>query len=177
MAALRTHTGTSALCLELLVLTAVRSGEALQARWVEFDRAHGLWTVPASRTKTGKEHRVPLSVSAVSVVEKAAALRQGEYVFPGVQSGKPMSDMALTMLVRGMRPGITVHGFRSTFRDWVAEKTAYANELAEMALGHAVGDGVEAAYRRGDMFERRRQLMEDWAAWCCPARGEGHLPS
>lgn len=166
---LREHTGISALCLELVVLTAVRSGEALRAEWVEFDRAARVWTVPASRTKTGREHRVPLSGAAVALLDRAAQLREGDFVFPGVQSGRPMSDMALTMLLRGMRPGITVHGFRSTFRDWVAEKTSYANELAEMALGHAVGDAVEAAYRRGDMFERRRQLMADWASWCTPA--------
>lgn len=166
MAELRTHAGMSPLCLQLVVLTAVRSGEALAARWDEFDRSSETWSIPARRTKTGKEHRIPLSVAAVTVVEQAAALRQNEFVFPGVQSEKPMSDMALTMLVRGMRPGITVHGFRSTFRDWVAEKTSYANELAEMALGHAIGDAVEAAYRRGDMFERRRQLMDDWAIWC-----------
>lgn len=168
MSELRAHTGVSPLCLQLLVLTAVRSGEALGARWEEFDRPSETWNIPASRTKTGKVHRVPLSAVAVTVVEKAAAMRQNEYVFPGVQSGKPMSDMALMMLVRGMRSGITVHGFRSTFRDWVAEKTSYANELAEMALGHAIGDAVEAAYRRGDMFERRRQLMDDWANWCMP---------
>jgi integrase len=166
---LQTHTGMSALCLQLLILTAVRSGEGLKATWSEFDRPSGTWTIPAVRTKTGKEHRVPLSAAAVSLIEKAAALRQNEFVFPGVQSGKPMSDMALTMLVRGMQPGITVHGFRSTFRDWAAEKTSYANELAEMALGHAIGYAVEAAYRRGDMFERRRQMMEDWARWCVPA--------
>lgn len=165
---LQTHTGMSALCLQLVILTAVRSGEGLKATWSEFDRPSETWTIPAARTKTGKEHRVPLSAAAVSLIEKAAALRQSEFVFPGVQSGKPMSDMALTMLVRGMQPGITVHGFRSTFRDWAAEKTSYANELAEMALGHAIGDAVEAAYRRGDMFERRRQLMEDWARWCAP---------
>lgn len=169
MSELRTHSGMSALCLQLVVLTAVRSGEALKARWTEFDRTSGLWNIPASRTKTGKEHRVPLSADALTVLENAAAMRQNEYVFPGVKSGKPMSDMALTMLVRGMRSGITVHGFRSTFRDWVAEKTSYANELAEMALGHAIGGAVEAAYRRGDMFERRRQLMNDWAQWCIPS--------
>jgi integrase len=168
MGKLRERTGMSALCLELLVLTAVRSGEALKAEWVEFDREARLWTVPASRTKTGREHRVPLSTAAIALLERAAEMRAGDYVFPGVQSGRPMSDMALTMLLRDLRPGITVHGFRSTFRDWAAEKTSYANELAEMALGHAVGDAVEAAYRRGDMFERRRQLMEDWAT-CCDA--------
>ena len=158
----------SALCLQLVVLTSVRSGEALKATWDEFDRASEMWIIPASRTKTGKEHRIPLSPIALRVLERAAAMRQNEFVFPGVQSGKPMSDMALTMLLRGMCPGITVHGFRSTFRDWVAEKTTHANELAEMALGHSIGSAVEAAYRRGDMFERRRQLMNDWADWLLP---------
>jgi integrase len=109
---------------------------------------------------------VPLSDQAVAVIERAAKLRENEFVFPGVQSGRPMSDMALTMLLRGMRPGVTVHGFRGTFRDWAAEQTTYPNELAEMALGHAVSDAVEAAYRRGDMFDRRRALMADWAAFC-----------
>jgi integrase len=166
MSELRAHKGMGALCLQLVVLTGVRSGEALKACWTEFDRPSETWIIPASRTKTEREHRVPLSSAAVTLIEQAAILRQNEYVFPGVRSGAPMSDMALTMLLRGMRPGITVHGFRSTFRDWVAEKTNYANELAELALGHAIGDAVEAAYRRGDMFERRRQLMEDWARWC-----------
>jgi integrase len=166
MAKLRAHSGMSALCLELVMLTAVRSGEGLRAEWVEFDRARLLWIVPGSRTKTGREHRVPLSDGAVAVIERAAQVRENEFVFPGVQSGRPMSDMALTMLLRGLHPGITVHGFRSTFRDWAAEQTTYPNELAEMALGHAVSDAVEAAYRRGDMFDRRRALMADWAAFC-----------
>lgn len=165
MARLMRHTGVSGLCLQWVILTACRSGEGLGARWDEIDTENAIWVVPAARTKTAREHRVPVSAAALAVLEKAKALRQSEFVFPGVRLGKPMSDMALTMLLRGMQTGLTVHGFRSCFRDWCAEKTRHANEVCEMALGHAVGDKVEAAYRRGDLFERRRALMDDWAEY------------
>lgn len=161
----------SPLCLQLLILTASRSGEALGAQWSEIDASTKVWTIPASRTKMAREHRVSLSEPAIDVLKRAAELRQNEFVFPGAQSGRPMSDMALSMLLRGMRPGVTVHGFRSTFRDWCAETTTHADSVAEMALGHAVGDKVEAAYRRGDMLERRRALMADWGAFVTSAAG------
>lgn len=168
MGKLRTHEGVSVLCLEFVILTACRSGEALKAKWSEIDEEKGVWVIPASRMKARKEHRIPLSDAALAVLEDAKKLCQGEHIFPGVRSGKPMSDMSLTMLLRRLRPGVTVHGFRSAFRDWAAEVTHYPGEMAEMALAHVVGNKVEAAYRRGDMFEKRRQMMADWAAWCEP---------
>jgi integrase len=172
MSALDEHTGASALCLRWAVLTACRSGEALGARWAEIDADRGLWTVPGTRTKNRREHRVPLSLDAMAVLAEADAVRQNEFVFPGVRSGQPMSDMALTMLLRDVWPGVTVHGFRSTFRDWAAETTSYPSDMCELALGHTVGSSVERAYRRQDMFERRRALMDDWATWCLPAQTE-----
>lgn len=168
---LRTHKGTGALALEFLILTAARTSEVLNMPWSEVDLVNRVWTVPGSRMKAAKEHRVPLSDAAIAVLGRAAALRQNEWVFPGVRTLRPMSDMALTMLLRDIRPGVTAHGFRSTFRDWAAEVSSHPHEAAEMALAHAVGDKVEAAYRRGDMFERRRHLMEDWAQWCATGPG------
>jgi len=139
-----------------------------------------VWTKPAERMKAEREHRAPLSVPALAVLAKMKELRQGDdFVFPGASGNKPMSNMALEMAVRRMNKdsdppvwrdargeSITPHGFRSSFKDWAAETTTYANEVSEMALAHAVGDRVEAAYRRGDMFEKRRQLMVDWADYC-----------
>lgn len=188
MGELRQREGVSVLCLEFVILTACRSGEALNAKWSEIDEEKGVWTVPADRMKASKEHRVPLSDAALAVLEDAKKVRQGEYIFPGVRSGKPMTDMALTALVKRMdddqvkngavrwldvKSGrrIVTHGFRSSMRDWAAEATHYPGEMAEMALAHAVGNKVEAAYRRGDMFEKRRQMMADWAAWCEPKPG------
>ena len=171
MSTLRQHEGVSVLCLEFVILTACRSGEALKAKWSEIDEEKGVWIIPGDRMKAGREHRVPLSDAALAVLEAAKKVRQGEYIFPGVRSGKPMSDMSLSMLLRRIQPGITVHGFRSSFRDWAAEATHYPGEMAEMALAHTVGNKVEAAYRRGDMFEKRRQMMTDWAAWCEPKPG------
>lgn len=170
MAKLREVVGVSPLCLEFVILTACRSGEALGAKWSEVDEEKGVWTIPARRMKGRSEHRVPLSTAALAVIEKARKLRQNEYLFPGVRSGKPMSDMSLLMLLRRLHPGVTVHGFRSSFRDWAAEVTHYPGDLAEMALAHTVSNKVEAAYRRGDMFEKRRQMMDDWAAWCEPKK-------
>lgn len=168
MPELRAVDGASALALEFLILTAARSGEVLKATWHEIDEQAGTWTIPGARMKAGKAHRVPLSDAAVAVLERAKATRQNEYIFPSVRKGGPMSDMSLTMLLRRLHPGITAHGFRSSFRDWAAEQTLYPGEMAEMALAHVVGNKVEAAYRRGDMFERRRQMMQDWANWCEP---------
>ena len=170
MEKLRAVPGVSALCLEFVILTASRSGEALNARWCEIDEENSIWIVPKERMKMKKEHRVPLTQAALNVIQKAKELRieDNEYVFPGVRSGRAMTDMALTMLLRRLHPGITTHGFRSSFRDWAAEVTEYPGEMAEMALAHAVGNKVEAAYRRGNMFEKRKQMMLDWSAWCEP---------
>jgi integrase len=164
MADLRSREGISACALELLILTAARSGEVIGARWGEFDFKAKSWTIPRDRMKGGREHRVPLSDRVLDIL--SALPREGGYVFPGARKGVPLSNMAMLELMRGMRPGYVPHGFRSTFRDWAAERTNYPNHVAEMALAHAVGDAVEAAYRRGDLFEKRRQLMVEWAKYC-----------
>jgi integrase len=159
--------GLGARALEFAILTAARSGEALGAIWAEIDLDAALWTIPASRMKAARAHRVPLSKPAVALLRKLATIKEGEYVFAGQRAGKPLSNMAPTMTMRRLKRGdMTPHGFRSTFRDWAAETTAYPSEVVEMALAHAVGDKVEAAYRRGDLFEKRCGLMEDWAAYC-----------
>ncbi|MBM2295113.1 site-specific integrase, partial [Sulfitobacter pseudonitzschiae] len=148
------------------ILTATRTSEVLKAEWSEFDLKEGLWTISAERMKMDREHRIPLPQRAIDIVEEMQALGlQGNYVFPGTKLDSPMSNMAFTMTLRRMEVPYTAHGFRSSFRDWVAETTDYSNEMAEMALAHAVGNKVEAAYRRGDMLDRRRAMMEDWATF------------
>jgi integrase len=167
MAELRELDSFPARCLELAILTSARTKEARGARWEEFDLAERIWTVPAERMKGGREHRVPLSGRALAIVEEMEAVRSGPFVFPGQRSGTPINEFALLQLLRRTFPGeLTVHGFRSTFRDWAAERTAFPAEVAEMALAHAVGSKVEAAYRRGDLFEKRRSLAEAWARFC-----------
>jgi len=167
MAALRRQAGTAARALEFAILTAARTGEVIGARWSEIDVAEKLWIVPAERMKAGKEHRVPLSDAALAIVAELAEHRQGDFVFPGGAPGRPLSNMAMLTLLRRMQRGdLTVHGFRSTFRDWAAERTSFPAEVAEMALAHTVADAVERAYRRGDLFQKRRQLMEAWAKFC-----------
>jgi integrase len=177
MADLRGRGGISARALEFTILTAARTGEAIGARWSEFDLSAKLWTVPAERMKAGKEHRAPLSDRAVEIL--SIFPRDGDFVFAGRKSDRPISNMAMLELVRGIRGmGATVHGFRSSFRDWAAEQTSYPTEMAEMALAHTVGDKVETAYRRGDMLEKRRRLMADWAAYCerAPAERDNVVP-
>jgi integrase len=164
MAQLRGQAGVAAQCLELTILTAARTGEAIGARWSEIDLDARTWKVPAERTKGGKEHTVPLSDRALEVL--AAVPRSGDYVFENGRAGHPISNMAMTMLLRRMGRDVTVHGFRSTFRDWAAEQTHYQNHVVEMALAHTIGDKVEAAYRRGDLLARRRELLNDWARYC-----------
>jgi integrase len=178
VAALRGQAGMARHALEFAVYTAARSGEALGARWGEIDLAAALWTVPPDRMKGAREHRVPLSGAALEVLAQMAPLRpaQGDaYVFPGAQAGKPLSNMAMSMVLRRMGRGdLTVHGFRSAFRDWVGEATTAPREVAEAALAHALGDKTEAAYARGDLFEKRRELMAAWAAFCTqPAAATG----
>ena len=159
--------GMGAKALEFAILTAARTGEVLGATWQELDVEARLWTIPAARMKAGREHRVALSGAAVVLLRKLATIRQGDYVFPGQQDGKPLSNMALLMCLRRMdRDDLTAHGFRSTFRDWCAEQTNFPSEVAEMALAHTVAGKVEAAYRRGDMLEKRRELAEAWARYC-----------
>ena len=176
MATLRRQEGASALGLELQILTATRTGEVIGARWEEIDLDEKTWTVPGDRTKTHKEHRVPLSPAAVGVLESMKEQRQSEFVFPGRREGRHLSNMAFLQLLKRMeRPDLTAHGFRSSFRDWAAERTNFPGEVVEMALAHVVAGKVEAAYRRGDLFEKRRKLMEGWAEYCGvkPAAAEG----
>jgi integrase len=178
MAALRQQAGVSALALELTILTAARSGEVLEARWAEIDLEAKVWTIPPERMKAGKAHRVSLSEAAVTVVRKLAAARVGEFVCPGGRKGKSLSNMAMLKLLERMdRADLTVHGFRSTFRDWAAERTNVPRDVAEMALAHTIGDKVEAAYRRGDLFAKRRRLMEAWARYCANATPDGTIGS
>jgi integrase len=174
MAELRQQSNIIAPALEFLILTATRMGETRGARWAEIDWDERLWTIPSGRTKGHREHRVPLSEAAMAVLERQRTRAQGDFVFPGLKPGTPLSGSAMGWLMaeRMNRRDITVHGFRSAFRDWAAEQTAFPREVAEMALGHAVGNQVEAAYRRGDLREKRRKLMEAWAAYCAaPVKG------
>jgi integrase len=164
MSKLRAQAGTSARALEFAILTAARSGEVRGATWSEFDEGTATWTIPASRMKAGKEHRVPLSDAALATFRTQKERALNEWVFPG-QTGRSLSDMSLTAVLRRMEVDAVPHGFRSTFRDWCAECSHHASEVAEMALAHSVGDKVELAYRRGDLFGKRQALMEDWAAY------------
>lgn len=163
--ALRKTSGMGALALEFAILTAARSGEVRGATLDEIDRSAKMWIIPASRMKAGKEHRVPLSEAALSVIDRAAALPQvagAGLLFPAPRGGQ-LSDMTLTAAMRRMEVDAVPHGFRSTFRDWAAERTNYPREVAEAALAHVIADKVEAAYRRGDLFDKRRRMMDEWA--------------
>ena len=161
---LRASRGLGARALEFAILTAGRTGEVIGARWDEIDLESRLWTIPAGRMKAGKDHRAALSAPAVVLL--SALPRCSEFVFPGLKRGSHLSNMAMENVLRRMKAKpVTVHGFRSSFRDWCAEETEFARELAELALAHAVGSEVERAYRRGDGLERRRQLMEAWATY------------
>jgi integrase len=165
MAALKEQDGVAARALEFVILTAARTGEVLGATWGEIDLIEKTWTIPAERMKAGRVHRVPLSDHALGILNGMRPLKSSDFVFPS-SNGKPLSNMALNMLLRRMRrDAITVHGFRSTFRDWCAEQTSFAPEVAEMTLAHSVGDKVEAAYRRGDLFAKRRELADAWSGF------------
>ena len=162
------------LALEALILTAARSGEIRLACWSELDLDAGLWMVPAERMKAGRTHVVPLSAPAVAVFKRAQELRRAgtDLVFPGTKRNRPLSDMTLLKVLRDMELPVTVHGFRSAFRDWAAEETSFAGEVAEAALAHAIPNKVEAAYRRTDFLEKRRKLMEAWGAYCSGRAGD-----
>jgi integrase len=176
MAQLRGQEGVAARALEFTILTAARTGEVIGAKWSEIDFAERLWMVPAERMKSGKEHRVPLSDAALAILEQVRAIRQDDFVFPGGWTRRPISNMAMLMLLRRMGRGdLTAHGFRSSFRDWAAERTGFPAEVVEMALAHVVGDKVEAAYRRGDLFQKRRQLAEAWAKFCAAPSPAGQI--
>jgi integrase len=165
---LRSRNANAALALEFTILTAARTGEVLGATWEEVDLEKAVWTIPAGRMKAGREHRIPLAPRAVEILETTKALG-GKWLFVGNQKSadvKPkLSGMAMSMLLRRMKVDATVHGFRSAFRDWAAECTGYSHEVCEMALAHVIGNKAEAAYRRGDLFEKRRRLMADWAEY------------
>jgi integrase len=176
MAQLAAREGMGARALEFLILTAARSGEASGAKWSEIDLEAKAWTVPASRMKGGREHRVPLSDRAIALLR--ALPRESDFVFAGERRGTAISSTAMANLLGRMgRLDITVHGFRSAFRGWAAETTGYPNHVIEMALAHAIGDKVEASYRRGDLFDKRRKLMEAWAKYCAtkPADAAGSV--
>ena len=165
MVRLRAVEGQGARALEFAILTAARSGEVRGATWKEIDLQGAVWTIPGKRMKAEREHRVPLSQPAVELLRAQGQGKPDELVFKGAKPGQPLSDMTLTAVLRRMEVAATAHGMRSSFRDWAAERTHYPHEVAEMALAHSVGSKVEAAYRRGDLFEKRRMLMADWATF------------
>ena len=167
MVDLQSRQATAALALEFAILTAARSGEVLGARWVEFDLERAVWIIPAARMKASREHRVPLSRRALKIVKAMHEAGEGDFVFPGQKAAMPLSVMALGMVLRRMSiKDATVHGFRSAFRDWAAECTNFTNEVCEAALAHVIENKAEAAYRRGDLFDKRRKLMDAWAIYC-----------
>jgi integrase len=176
MLELQQQNGVSARALEFAILTAARTGEVIGTVWSEINLAERLWTLPGERMKAGKEHRVPLSEAAVAILKEMQQIRFGDFVFPGAKAGRPLSNMAFLMLLRRMgRDDLTAHGFRSTLSDWCSERTNFPAEVREMALAHAVSDKVQAAYRRGDLFQKRRQLMEAWARFCAALTTTGHV--
>jgi integrase len=165
IAKLRQNSSAGALALEFTVLTATRTNEVLGACWDEVDLAAKIWTIPAERMKGGREHRIPLSDSALALLKRMQGVRTNDFIFPGRRGRLTPKTMQLVLRRMG-RGGLTVHGFRSSFRDWAAEQTAFPSELAEMALAHSVVTAVEAAYRRTDLFDKRAALMQTWAAYC-----------
>jgi integrase len=193
MADLRGREGIGPRALEFTILTASRSGESVKAEWSEFDLDGKVWTVPAVRMKGKREHRVTLSDAAVAILRDMEKTRRNKFVFPSDRSNKHMSDMTLTMLLRRMSADaekggagryvdpkennrdVVPHGFRSSFKDWARERTGFANEVSEAALAHVNGDKVEAAYARGDMFDKRRKLMDAWAAYCASPAADGQV--
>ena len=172
MERLRGQPGMAARALEFTILTAARTGEVLGARLAEIDADRAIWIIPADRMKAGVEHRIPLSDAALMVLDDIGRRERDPLVFPGSKPGKPRSNMAMAAVLRRMRVDATVNGFRSSFRDWAAETTSFSREVCEQALAHAVPDKAEAAYRRGDLFNKRRRLMNTWARYCQPAESE-----
>ncbi len=167
IASLQKREALAAQALELCILTAARSGEVLGMQWPEIDLERKIWTVPATRMKAGREHRVPLSPRAVAILGQLEKVKAGEFVFPGQARNRPLSNMAMEMILRRMKiENATVHGFRSSFRDWAGNVSNFPRELVETALAHVIGDKAEQAYRRSDALEKRRKLMDAWAAYC-----------
>jgi integrase len=179
MAELRSIDSISSRCLQFAILTCARTGEAIGAPWTEIDLDNAVWSIPGARMKGERPHRVPLSGPAMEILRELHTVRSGPHVFPGQRPGQPLSQMALLMLLRRLgRRDLTTHGFRSSFSDWCAERTNFSSELREMALAHAVGNKVEAAYRRGDLFAKRRQLSEAWGKFCsAPVAGSAEVTS
>jgi integrase len=175
VARLRERESVAARALEFAILTAARSGEVLGARWSEIDFEATVWTLPPERMKAAREHRVPLSKRTLAILKEVHEARTGDYVFPGQRTGRPLSVMALEMVLRRMDADVTTHGFRSSFRDWAGNETHFPRELAEHALAHVIGDKAEQAYRRSDALGRRRDLMDAWARYSEGAIGENIL--
>ena len=174
LARLREIDSISARALEFTILTAARSGEVFGARWGEIDLENNVWVIPAERMKAGREHRIPLSDRAAAIVTELSEARISEFVFPGRGAGKPLSHIAMAKVLKRMRvEGVTVHGFRSAFRDWAGNETNFAREVAEAALAHVVGDKAEQAYRRGDALDKRRALMMAWEQYLLPGPAHG----
>jgi integrase len=166
---LRKREGIAPLALEFCILTAARTGEVLALRWSEIDFRRAVWTVPAARMKAGREHRVPLPGRAIAILRGLAASNQGEFAFPGQRPNKPLSSKSMELMLRRMNvTDATVHGFRSSFRDWAGNESTFPREITETALAHVIGDRAEQAYRRSDALEKRRKLMEAWSAYCHP---------
>ena len=175
MEELRINQSISALALRFLILTATRTSEVLKAEWAEIDLKTAVWTIPAERMKARREHRIPLTKESIIILKETPKIHGNPYVFPGSRSNRPLSNMALLQLMRGMGYGVNEdrgdyvpHGFRSSFRDWSGEVSSYPRDVAEMALAHTIQNKVEAAYRRGDLFEKRRKMMDDWEAYLKP---------
>ena len=168
---LRKQQGVAPRALEFVILTACRTGEALFAKWPEIDFAEKVWTVPADRMKAGVRHRVPLSGRAIVILRQMQKVVQSEYVFPGFKDGQPLSNMALLAVLRRLGLEVVTHGFRSSFKDWASDTTDFANEVSEAALAHTIESEVERAYRRTDLFNKRRALMTAWAAYIEPKTG------
>jgi integrase len=177
LAMLRERREHAALALQFVIFTASRTGEVLGATWDEIDLANKTWAVPPERMKAGEIHRVPLSRSALAILHRMEAVRIGDFVFAGAKIGRPMSDMSLLLVLRRLgRDDVTVHGFRSTFRDWAAERTNFPRDVAEAALAHTESNKVEAAYKRTDFFEKRRRLMDAWADYCASSPAGEVIP-
>jgi integrase len=179
LAMLREQDGVAARALEFLILTVARTGEGIGARWNEIDLLDKTWTVPAARMKAHREHRVPLGLRPLAILDEMQVARSDNgngFVFPGGKAGTGLSNMAFLMLLRRVGRGdLTAHGFRATFKTWASERTSFQNEIVEAALAHVIGGKVKQAYRRGDMFEKRRRLMQQWATFCTTAQAQGNV--
>lgn len=176
---LKEKPGVSALALQFLILTACRTGEVIGALWSEIDFEAAIWTVPAVRMKSKRDHRVPLCAELVAILNAVPRVVNNPYIFFGQRQGRPISNLAMLQLMRGMgygvggnRGGYVPHGFRSSFRDWAGEESSFPRDVCEMALAHVIENRVEAAYRRGDLFDKRRKMMEEWAEWCFRGRDQ-----